>query len=881
MIEKRSIDELLEVAKLEEVAGQFLTLSQRGANRKADACPFCGAKKKFSVNVPKQLYKCFECDKGGAGALKFLREARGMEYLPAVQWLADFYKFILRDAETGDAETGVGFDTSYFVQRMQDIGYKQERGQDKGLFRARSDGGIDIRYPHLYPDGPAWQQHKGADFVRTRLHPERAKPDQKYHQEGGSGIHIFIPPVVVKEWREGVKWETLFVVEGEFKAFAAARPGVPVVGIAGIKMYMEKKGSKNLHADLVQLLRNATAVCLVHDADALQVKWDPIAEPDKDLGQRRRDFASAVTGFKFAVGTLVPARYYAYIHKNYQDTAKGLDDLIAREGADRVVERMVTLSTNTYFQFFDITNEEWRGINKIFHLNLYKGVPQKFYDHNSQLIGERPFYFAGGRYQYVVPNDESGIGELTLLTHPDSKHYIAVGTDFFKRVHLPDENGRAQPMLIGWTESNLMRRYVRKGVPNFLDTLDTYDAFVNEPGHHEDYRSEVIIQPEEFGPRTRLLNKYRPIDHHVKRGTYKAVEGYLKHVFGTHDLKTIDDTGKELASSEAWQVYLDRWTIMYRIPRQRLPAVVLASKETNTGKSTLLWFNLMIWQGNAVVIGNNAISDQFTADWVDKTYVGIDETSIDKKQDTEKMKSLITAPVASRRGMYKDREQTANFTKFDLTTNNEDSFLSIAEDEFRYWVNRVQRITHRDPFLLQKMQAEIPALLYDLRHREIIHPQLNRLWFADSVIDTEARREVASASLSWLEKEFRAWITEQFYTFRWPELYFMASEIRDGVNNMNGARFRLGEITDLLRKKMKVCELFTYVTVPKLPHLRKAQGVGTADIGTYEKSRWYVFRAKDWVKESEADEILRDARAEWALSGNGAMESEFPLHHPN
>ncbi len=880
MIEPRSIEELLDRSRLEEVVAQFVALSQRGANRKADACPFCQAKKQFSVNVPGQFYKCFKCDKGGGGALKFLMEARGMAYIEAVKWLADFYKFILRDAEPDAATTGDGFDTSYFIQRMQDIGYKQDRPVDKGLFRPRSDGGIDIRYPHLYPNGPAWQQHKGADYVRTRLHPERQKPGQKYHQESGSGIHIFIPPVVVKEWREGVKWETLFVVEGEFKAFAAAREGVPVVGIAGIKMYMDKKGSKNLHADLVQLLRNATAVCLVHDADAMQVKWDPSSEPDKDLGQRRRDFASAVTGFKMAVGTQVPRRFYAYINSRFLDTAKGLDDLIVHEGADRVVDHLQGLRSGNLFTFHDITNEEWRGLNGIFQLNLFKGVPRAFYNSNQTLIGERPFYFCGGRYQYKLKDDDEGVGELELLQHQDSKHYIAVGTDFYKRAFMPDENGRPQSALLGWTESNLMRRYVRKGVPNFLETLDTYDAFTNVPGHHEDYQAEVIVQPEEFGPRTRLLNKYRPLDHIVKKGSYDSIIGYLKHLFGTHELKSMDDTGVERATSEAWQVYLDRWTIMYRLPRQRVPATVLASEKRNTGKSTLLWLNLSIWQGNAVVIGNNAIGDQFNNDWVDKKYVGIDETSIDKKQDSEKMKSLITAPVASRRGMYKDREQTANFTTFDLTTNNEDSFLAISDDEFRYWVNRVQPITARDPFLLDKMRAEIPALLHDLRHREVIHPQLNRLWFADSVIDTEARRDVASASLGWNEKELRSWITEQFYLYRWPELYFTASQVRDGVNNMNGARFRMHDLTDLMRKRLKVCELFTYVTVPHLPHQRKAQGQSAPDIGHVNKSRWFVFRAQDWVKESDALEILEEARAEWASSGNGVLESDLPLHHP-
>src|SRR5690606_28958495 len=160
----------------------------------------------------------------------------------------------------------------YFTARMAELGYTGGEGE-KGLFRGRSDGGIEIRYPAL-TDGQ-WQQVDGSDFVRIRLHPSKAQDGHKYHQPKGTGIRIFIPPVVVAEWRAGVKWDTLFIVEGEFKAYAAAKPGVPVVAIAGIKLYIAHKGSKDLHPDLVQLLRNAAAVSLVHDADVYHVRWNP------------------------------------------------------------------------------------------------------------------------------------------------------------------------------------------------------------------------------------------------------------------------------------------------------------------------------------------------------------------------------------------------------------------------------------------------------------------------------------------------------------------------------------------------------------------------------------------------------------------------------
>ena len=884
MIEKRSIEDLLEVVRLEEVVGQFVTLSVRGANRKADRCPFCQAQKKFSVSLPKQIYHCFECKEGGNSALKFLEKARGMKFRQAITWLADHYKFILQEApKDGDAATGDAFDSSYFLQRMDAIGYKSD-GSDKGLFRARTDGGIEIRYPNLYPAESPYQQHKGEDFVRTRLHPSRITSKGKYNQAEGSGIRLFIPPVVVAEHRAGVQWDTLFLIEGEIKAYVGARPGVPVVGIGGIQLFIEKKGSHDLHPDIVQLLRNAKAVCMIHDGDAVTVKWNPDADPDKDLGKRGRDFAKAVTGFRRSVGSAVPAVFYTYIHRDWADRAKGLDDLCSAEGVDRVVDRLMTCNSNSYFTVHDITLEDWRGINGIFALNLFRGVPNAFYQKHAHIIGMRAFMFCGGRYQYKQGDDDA-VGALEMLEHPDSKMFVVVGCDFYKRLTRLDHNKRPQPYLEMWTESNLQRNYVRNGAPRFLHTLDTYDAFAVDPGHHEEYRTEVVVQPEEYGPRSRFLNNYKPLDYAPAKGKYPTIERFLQHIFGTHILETRNKKGEVSASSEAWVVYVDRWTVMYRYPRQRVPAVVLASDEKNTGKSTVLDLNLAMWGGNGVMIGNDAIASQFNANWIDCSYVGINEAMLKRKEDGEKLKDLMTSPVTQRRGMYKDGEQSVNFTKFDITTNSPDKFLEITTDEFRYWVNVVKPYEgEEDPDMVQKMISEIPALFHDLRHRAIVHPRVGRLWFANSVIDNEARRAAAKASTTEAEKEVRSWVEEQFYNYRWPELYFSAQELRNLVNDQNGCRFKLSQVTDVLRKQLKAYESFTYVTVPHLPAKRVRDGQKLAEVGIKDKRRWFIFRAEDWVPDAVAKEILEQARAEWVLSANGSdalgKPEEFQLHHP-
>ena len=626
------------------------------------------------------------------------------------------------------------------------------------------------------------------------------------------------------------------------------------------------------------------SVALLHDADAKQLRWDPLQAPDKDLGKRFRDFAKAVTGFRRSVGSQVPKVWYKTIDTAWLEKAKGLDDLIDAEGEEQVLPRLFDAQrSNTYFNAHDITEADWRAINGVFDLNIFRGVPTSFYEAHRAQIGEREFNFLGGRYQ-SQKDEEDGSQKLVQLLHPDSKHYIIVGGEFYKHVLQEDETGKPTPKLERWEKWRIDMEYVKNGVPNFIRTLDRFDGFTNKPGHHDDYQPIVLVKAEEFGPVTRLHNRYARITHLVKKGGMPNILYYLQHCFGDHDVHTIDN-GATVATSKSYEVYMDRWSLMYRHPRQRVPATVLVSKEFETGKSTLLWLNLAMWESNAVVIGGEAFTSNFNVHWVDKKYVGVDEALVNKREDGEKLKTTITAPVIQRRGMYRDSESGSNFTTFDLTSNNEHGFLSIGQDEYRYFVNKVPVLQRKDPMLLKKMIAEIPALFYELRNRDIIHPNMSRLWFADSVLDTQARRVVADNSRRLVEKDLREWITEQFYNYRWPELYFNITQIRELLNRDNATRYGQFQLAQVLRDDWKVPEHKGWVDRPLLPaDRRKGEAQGQLTCCESANGRWYVFRAQDYADAEYADMWLKEAQAEWRLSTNGLNSGggyeAFKLHHP-
>ena len=73
MINRETIDKIMETARIEEVVGDFVHLKKRGTSLIGN-CPFHGEKTpSFHVSVTKGIYKCFGCGKGG-DSVRFIME---------------------------------------------------------------------------------------------------------------------------------------------------------------------------------------------------------------------------------------------------------------------------------------------------------------------------------------------------------------------------------------------------------------------------------------------------------------------------------------------------------------------------------------------------------------------------------------------------------------------------------------------------------------------------------------------------------------------------------------------------------------------------------------------------------------------------------------
>lgn len=165
MISQKSIAEVLDRVRVEEVVQDFVTLRRRGSNL-TGLCPFHHEKTpSFSVSPTRNIYKCFGCGKGG-DSIKFVMEHEGYDYPEAIRYLANKYGIRLEetalDAESLQADREK--ETIYKVLAFAADFYKKqlfdsEEGQISGLnyfkergFRNKTIENFGLGYAPQLPD---------------------------------------------------------------------------------------------------------------------------------------------------------------------------------------------------------------------------------------------------------------------------------------------------------------------------------------------------------------------------------------------------------------------------------------------------------------------------------------------------------------------------------------------------------------------------------------------------------------------------------------------------------------------------------------------------------------------------------------------------------
>ena len=308
------------------------------------------------------------------------------------------------------------------------------------------------------------------------------------------------------------------------------------------------------------------------------------------------------------------------------------------------------------------------------------------------------------------------------------EEFIRVGTSLYKIVEQPRLNGGYVKKRIAWNNETLRQDYGK----DYIGSVPKYDGFCTVP-EHLNYRPIV----------GKFLNLYEPIDHVPRQGNFPSVRSLVRHIFG-----------------EQYELGMDYLQLLYLQPIQKLPILLLVSEERNTGKSTFLNFLKLLFQNNVTFNTNEDFRSQFNSDWAGKLLIVVDEVLLNRREDSERLKNLSTTLSYKVEAKGKDRDEIAFFAKFVLCSNNEYLPVIIDAGETRYWVRKIDRLQSDDTDFLQKLKAEIPAFLHFLQHRTLSTEKESRMWFAPSLLHTEALQKIIRSNRNRLEIEMHELILD-------------------------------------------------------------------------------------------------------------------------
>ncbi len=334
--------------------------------------------------------------------------------------------------------------------------------------------------------------------------------------------------------------------------------------------------------------------------------------------------------------------------------------------------------------------------------------------------------------------------ETTLIPEADDR-FERIGTTYYKIVRQPNAAGQLIERSIPWTIEAIRQDYGK----DFLANVPKYDGFCCVPSHL-DYQPVV----------GNFKNKYSPLSHIPAEGEWQCIESLVRHIFG-----------------DQYDLGLDYLQILYTMPLQKLPILLLVSEERNTGKSTFLNFLKLLFDANVTFNTNENFRSQFNDDWNGKLVIVVDEVLLNKREDSERLKNLSTTRNYKMEAKGRDREEVSFFAKFVLCSNNEYLPVVIDPGETRYWVRKIPKLTTDDTTFLEKIRYEIPAFLHALTYRRLSTAEESRMWFAPRLIDTDALQKIIRANRNRVELELAELLLDIMASMHVDTVYFCFNDI--------------------------------------------------------------------------------------------------------
>lgn len=733
---------------------------------------------------------------------------------------------------------------SYLQTRLNALQITEERNsieatnidhkpQPFHFFSEDKNGDIAINYLDLNSNiiyhGEGEEQRKPKPFARIR-YAQPKDPKRKYYQPKGTEVIPFCTPSILKTYQAKTACKTLYLTEGEFKAFSLSNFGLPCFGIGGIHNFKSKE-KDTLHPAIVDFITYCEVqnVVLLFDADCLKVEW----EDGKDLSKRLTSFYSAVGMFRELLKNHNVTFYFAHVQKDSE--FKGVDDLLYNGICEqnRVIKELSDLiegaNSRKYINTYKVTGISDYKIQQIFWLD---GV-QSFFDNNRQQLEDKEFVYKNEMY-YL---DDTG--KLSISWKGEQNAYIRIGTDYYKKVVEQSPRGQREINLAPWKIGTIKEDYYKSKL--FIKQIQKYDAFTNIPENDPDSFRQKIVS-EKNGIRSVLYNRYCPVSYVPQSGKWNNIEKLLHHIFDY----------KNIGNEPLFEFALDYMQLLYTKPVKKLPVICLVSRANKTGKTTFLNLLQNIFLENMRIIDSDRISNQFNGSYVGKLIVAIDESLIAMDRDVvkNKIKMLTTNETMPLEEKGTNAKQVPNISKLIMCSNDEANFMRIDEQENRYCVIKVPAIPKEDndPFMLEKMINEIPAFLYFLKHRTLHYEEKSRLYFDEEIFETPALQRVKERTEDRLLQNMKDVIRRQFFIQQYDKIRLSKKVISD----LTRLQYRFVDDTKVqdymndMGYTQKVASNFTYYH-----DFDKA-------VATTVKDRYYELRVEDFLSEDERMNFTQD-----------------------
>lgn len=656
---------------------------------------------------------------------------------------------------------------------------------------------IDRNLINYAKEGSRWKRN---EYCITRLREpiEKNGSVQKYRLPKGQGTYPFFPPMLVQAFEHGHNIPVLVLTEGYFKAFKASMHGIPCVGLTSIT-HIKSKETNTLHPDIIELIRKCEVqrVIWLTDGDALNITSKEL-EDGVDLYRRPHNFFNSVVTFRNVMADMNVDLWFMHVDSigmgqktgtGFTYGPKGLDDLLIEKQdsvADIADDLLSVSKPGTWFVKFPVTHtgQEQKVLR---HFRL-KDVNEFFSFH----VEFRPeiqnveFVWNGNRFKYDA---ESGTCKLQVPT--EARNYFRVGDQYYEFVQVPDKNGQLQRLFHARQKGTILDDHGK----NFVKHIPKYKAFCNVPDHTN--FQQVIHN---------CFNLYAPFEREIEQEECTledcpTIHTFLRHIFGTGTIHYKDPRSGEEREIDKLELGFDYLQLLYTRPTHILPILCLVSRENETGKSTLAKLLKYIFTANCAIVGNADLANDFNSAWSSKLLIICEESRIEKAVVVEKVKALSTADKIMVNAKGKDQVEIDFFGKFIFLTNNEDNFIYASDEDLRFWVIKVPRITKKNPDLEAQMREEVPALLSFLSRRKMVTERVTRMWFDPELLKTDALKKVIAHSQPAIEKQLRDHFRDAFLDFGCDTILMTKNAIHRNVLNNKFESYYLDQV---LRERLKV-----------------------------------------------------------------------------